>query len=1098
MVQLKSKNFNISAACTFVCLLSIGEAFCTTSSEKKPIFPQVFSTPYIYTTAQTSFCFHEHGWHFSLLKQRHQSMLARSHCTSPTYPAHTEISYTFLGSSRTVDATQALSHKLVGPNATAPSASSVMYRELYPSIDMKVYLSKHLKYDIIVKPGGELDQVVLQISGGELTEVTAHRVLIRTPYGNLEEHIPLSYQVIEGDTLSREVRYIRKGNQQIGFEVETYDPNYPLIIDPELLASSYGGKTWSNGVNACSDNAGNTYVAGIYSSQLGGSDHLQPTSGVFQPSFSGQYDIGIMKFNSNGTDVLYYTYLGGSAYDYTIHSLIHPSGDLIVFGVTYSSNFPTSPTAFSTSLTPSTSTYVPVPQPLPSYDMFLARISPDGETLKGSTYIGGSHQDGISGHWVTELLDHNFADHLRGEVIVDTDENLVIASYTSSPDFPMAESTEYKGGPDSYTASGIGIYDGIVLKVKADLTDVLWAKYVAGRREEVLYSIQVTTTGYYVTGLTTSDDLPFTTLSTPSLKRTRTPASPDAHRSIDQMDGFIVHIRRDDQVIDKGTYIGTDRADGSYLIDVGPSGNVYIYGQTTHPEYPIVSSSFGDVYSEENGLMILHALNADLSETVFSTRLGATDRDTPHWIPTAFRVDDCGSIYLIGWGGGSESRWGSTTGLTTTQDATQSTTDGEDVYMMVLLPYATDVSFATFFGGNAHDRGYAGQSRISNTGILSQALTVCNEGDTYPTTSNAWAEDRSDSRECELAYFKYDIGVGAGTLAKFSTNNQEDTDPGLSSGCVPLTVAFKNESIGDITQSEWDFGDGMFTPNNNHTIHHTFTETGRFKVRLKIPSGSGAGTGCFLSSDIIVEKIIEVFDDTVAVSEDPIFCVGEEVQLYASGGVSYNWSPTDHLSDGTSGRPIVKDLETSQEFSVEITTPHGCKKTEQIVLTAHPQVTIDLDIAPLDGNCAGSNTFIIRSQMSDADYNIWHMGDGNLFNQLSELTYTYSAKGEYTLKIEAGNAACYTHTTQIISTNSLFVPNVITPNSDGQNDDLIIEATYPLKVRIFDRNGTLVYNADRYQNDWNGGNLPSGVYYYTINTETTTQELCRGWVHVVR
>ena len=375
-MKLKLENLNRSAICTFICLLSMGRAFAHTSSEKEPIFPQTFSLPYIYTTAQTTFCFHEHGWHFSLLKQRHQSVLARSHCTAHTYTAHTEISYTFLGSSRTVDAAQALSHKLVGPNAF-PSASSMMYRELYPSIDMKVYLSKHLKYDLIVKPGGELDQVVLQISGGELAEVTSHRVLIRTPYGNLEEHIPLSYQVIAGDTLSREVRYIRKGNQQIGFEVETYDPNYPLIIDPELLASSYGGKAWSNGVNACSDNAGNTYVAGIYNDQLQSSDHLQPTSGVFQPSFSGHHDIGIMKFNSNGTDVLYYTYLGGSENDYTIHSLLHPSGDLIVYGVTHSSNFPTSSNAFSDELTPSTSTDEFSVQPLTSlrhiFSSYLSR-----------------------------------------------------------------------------------------------------------------------------------------------------------------------------------------------------------------------------------------------------------------------------------------------------------------------------------------------------------------------------------------------------------------------------------------------------------------------------------------------------------------------------------------------------------------------------------------------------------------------------------------------------------------------------------------------------------------------------------------------------
>jgi gliding motility-associated-like protein len=65
-----------------------------------------------------------------------------------------------------------------------------------------------------------------------------------------------------------------------------------------------------------------------------------------------------------------------------------------------------------------------------------------------------------------------------------------------------------------------------------------------------------------------------------------------------------------------------------------------------------------------------------------------------------------------------------------------------------------------------------------------------------------------------------------------------------------------------------------------------------------------------------------------------------------------------------------------------------------------------------------------------------------------------------------------------------FLPQGISPNGDGKNDVLIIPGVMglkPNKLSIFNRWGSLVYEKDNYENDWNGGQLPDGTYYYMID-----------------
>ena len=77
-----------------------------------------------------------------------------------------------------------------------------------------------------------------------------------------------------------------------------------------------------------------------------------------------------------------------------------------------------------------------------------------------------------------------------------------------------------------------------------------------------------------------------------------------------------------------------------------------------------------------------------------------------------------------------------------------------------------------------------------------------------------------------------------------------------------------------------------------------------------------------------------------------------------------------------------------------------------------------------------------------------------------------------------------------------FMPNIITPNGDGQNDVLHFRGVEAAELAVFTRWGQRVYYAARYANDWAAAQQPAGLYYYVLRT--SPGESFRGWVEVVR
>ena len=88
----------------------------------------------------------------------------------------------------------------------------------------------------------------------------------------------------------------------------------------------------------------------------------------------------------------------------------------------------------------------------------------------------------------------------------------------------------------------------------------------------------------------------------------------------------------------------------------------------------------------------------------------------------------------------------------------------------------------------------------------------------------------------------------------------------------------------------------------------------------------------------------------------------------------------------------------------------------------------------------------------------------------------------------------------------IIVNQFISPNNDGKNDLWIIDnlAFYPNNsVKVYNRWGSLVFEAEPYQNDWNGhykgtaaNSLPASTYFYVIDTKKKSQDPYTGYIEI--
>src|SRR5438445_679977 len=185
--------------------------------------------------------------------------------------------------------------------------------------------------------------------------------------------------------------------------VTKLNPTGSALVYSTYLGGS--GASGDYGAGIAVDAAGNAYVTGITSSS-----DFPTTAGAFQTTFGGGlYDIFVTKLEPTGSALVYSTYLGGSALDKGYGIAVDTSGNAYVTGLTYSTDFPTTPGAIQTTYSEG-GLYS-------GGDAFVTKLNAAGSALVYSTYLGGRGTD-------------------MGRAIALQYPNVYVTGHTESYDFP--------------------------------------------------------------------------------------------------------------------------------------------------------------------------------------------------------------------------------------------------------------------------------------------------------------------------------------------------------------------------------------------------------------------------------------------------------------------------------------------------------------------------------------------------------------------------------------------------------------------------------------------------------------------------------------
>jgi hypothetical protein len=958
----------------------------------------------------------------------------------------------------------------------------VFYESFYPGIDLKVYAAgENVKYDLIVAPGGNPAQIHVVYHGADEIALDNGNLYLYTSLGNIIEKRPEAWQLIDGKKIPVACHFALENNELHFVFPDGFDPCYELVIDPLLIFSTFSGSTADNwGSTATPGEHGNLYSSGVTNVSDGG--RFPATAGAYQTSSAGLYDIGILKYDSLGSKLLFATYLGGSNSE-SPHSLVMNNADeLVLLGTTSSVDFPSTEGAYDNSFNGGTNTSHVVNYSSGS-DIVISRFSKDGTQLLASTYFGGSLNDGLNVTGGT--LTRNYGDQLRGDIITDEERNVYVSTVTSSTnifDVPSGFQSTYQGGQT----------DALVFKMDPDLSEIIWGTYIGGSAADASYTVKLDhDKNIVLAGGTSSNNFPVTAGS-----------YQETFGGI--VDGWIAKISSDGSAILAATYTGTVDYNQIYFLDMNSDEEIYVYGQTSG-NFPITPG----VYSNARSGQFIQKFNKDLDSLQFSTVFGA-GRGIPDISPTAFLVNDCNNLYMAGWGGRVNQEtnfWNSgTTGMTTTPDAFQLTTAGSDFYFIVLTDDARERLYATFLGGtqsSTHVDG--GTSRFDKGGIVYHS--VCSgckyfnnankPTSDFPTTPGAWSRVNR-SGNCNNAAFKFDL---SSLKARLRTNSVKRDMPGIKLVCIPDPIGFENLSTGGEIFN-WNFGDGTSVSKTDTAfITHEYKNTGQYLVTLEAIDQGTCQVVDRTSVTVTVNQAHGVIQD------DDDMCFGDSYELQAGGGTSYLWTSVDGSFVSAEPKPVVAPKDTAVYY-VTLQEENGCVKKDTVQLNVVPGITPQFEWNKLP-DCVARPEISVRDMtdsLKSGDVIFFDFGDGTVSDS-PEGQHYFEQDGVYDIRIVTRREFCVYEKSVSIPVFEMYIPNVITPGVPEYNDvftirygrvDGVTPASYGYRVSlvIYNRWGHPVFESDDYQYDWSGEGLAGGTYYYEVTVEG--HATCKSWLQLVK
>ncbi len=505
---------------------------------------------------------------------------------------------------------------------------TMVYQNLWPNIDVVFSIENgNLVYDVVTRKGASLDQVQFIWDGADEVLPTKEGTDLVTRYGTVmdsglnngrsgiisgksglgwdESTQPAATKGINallwstliggsGNDVGSSMAIASNGD--IIMAGETDSPDYPgtpgayqesagQSIDifvsrfaaegSQLVWSTYIGTSSLDYLNAVTLDENDNPIIGGRSM----SSNFPTTTGAFQESANGGQDAVVAKLSSDGSTLMYATYIGGSEVDSIFDITTDSNGNVVCAGYTASSDYPTSPGCYQNYFAG------------PPYDFTVTTLTSDLSTMVASTYIGGTDRDACRG------------------LAIDAAGDLFLAGFSFSTDFPVT------AGVFQGTKSTID--DGALVKMSPDLTTLIWATYIGGNASERSLAIDLDSAGDpVICGFTYSSDFP-----------TSTGAFQETHGG--SMDIFTAKFNSADGTGQWATYLGGNSSDEALSVMVDASDNPVLGGFSGSSNFPVTDGGYDQSYNGDKDV-IVSRLTADGSALLWSSFLGGSDDDVAY------------------------------------------------------------------------------------------------------------------------------------------------------------------------------------------------------------------------------------------------------------------------------------------------------------------------------------------------------------------------------------------------------------------------------------------------------------------------------------
>ena len=284
------------------------------------------------------------------------------------------------------------------------------------------------------------------------------------------------------------------------------------------------------------------------------------------------------------------------------------------------------------------------------------------------------------------------------------------------------------------------------------------------------------------------------------------------------------------------------------------------------------------------------------------------------------------------------------------------------------------------------------------------------------------------------------------------------------------TFTFKDSSYLNPTSWYWNFGDSLVDSTQNPV--YSYGKPGTYTISL-LANNQYNCPG-------ITQQIIKISGfDPISISKGTISCKNKSVQLTASGGISYTWTPPYNLNNANIYNPIATPT-TTTHYTLYLTQSDSAGDLCSSVL--HTNITVPFYSPALLTTYATPDTIIEggSSQLSTSltgGYIIWNpdynlSSDSSLnpiANPYHTTTYTATYIDPHGCVFPVSSVTIYVIDANC-NENTVFVPNTFTPNGDGRNEILYARSAFVTDIyfAVYDRWGQKVFDTNDINKGWDG------------------------------